>query len=184
MRKTIAIALTLALIPLLAYPCDPCCRPKCEPCCRQDTCTPACDVPCDMGCDAGCMMPCACMEWDTYCGCEMLTGLCISLTTDPCDGTAGPLKLLLRDGDYDEIVTIELAGPLEGYYSMLYEFAEPVRADTLIEAVLINDTDDPATLSWMRVYGMFECWGGWTYMDHACPGAVIGPGGCGRMVLF
>lgn len=184
MRRLIALAFALALIPLLAYPCDRCGRSQCGPCCQQQTCTrPACD-PCGESCDAGCAMPCACMEWESYCGCEMVTGLCISLTTDPCDGTAGPLHLLLRDGDYDEIVTIELAGPIEGYYTMLYEFAEPVRADTLIEAVLINDTDDAATLDWMQVYGMFDCCGGWTYMDHTCPGAVIGPGGCVRMVLF
>ena len=113
MRRMIALAFALALIPLLAYPCDRCGRSQCGPCCQQQTCTrPACD-PCDTGCDAGCAMPCACMEWEPYCGCEMLTGLCISLTTDPCDGTAGPMHLLLRNGDYDEIVTIELAGPIE-----------------------------------------------------------------------
>jgi hypothetical protein len=124
------------------------------------------------------------MEWETYCGCEMLTGLCISLQTDWCDNTAGPLKLLLRDNNFDDIVTIEMAGPIEGYYTMQYTFETPIRADNLKEAVLINDTDDPVTLSWMQVYGMFECWGGWTYFDYACPGAVIGPGGCPRMVLF
>jgi hypothetical protein len=124
------------------------------------------------------------MEWHAYCGCDMLTGLCISLEADWCDGTAGPLLLVLRDGNYDAIAAIELAGPIEGYYAMEYTFAEPIKADSVVEAVLINETDDPVTLNWMMVYGYFECWGGWTYFDHACPGAVIGPGGCPRMVLF
>jgi hypothetical protein len=105
------------------------------------------------------------------------------MEADYCDGTVGPLNLLIRDGNYDEVVTIELAGPIEGYYTMQYTFVEPLPADTLIEAVLINETDDPVTLTWLQVYGTFNC-GGWTYIDHTCPGAVIGPGGCPRMVLF
>lgn len=178
MRRMIALAFALALIPMLAYPGDPCGQ-SCGPCCEQVTCTqPACD-PCGTPCEP----PCACTDWMQYCGCEMLTSLCISLATDPCDGTAGPLMLLLRDTDYDEIVTIELAGPIEGYYTMQYEFAEPIRADSLQEAVLINETEDAVTLTWLQVYGIFDC-GGWTYIDHTCPGAVIGPGGCVRMVLF
>jgi len=188
MRKLLMVAVLLVFIPALAYAGHCHCQPKCQPCCKQDICTrPACTDPCgvcDTGCDSGCGMPCACMEWYPYCGCGNVTGLCISLTADCCDGTAGPLKLLLRDGSYDEIVTIELAGPVEGYYSMEYTFETPVSADSLVEAVLINDTDDPVTLTWMRVYGMLDYCCGWTYMDHVCPGAVIGPGGCPRMVLF
>jgi len=175
MFRVLIVAIALMMLPVLAYPCD-CGRP----CCVQETCTAA---PCDMGCASSCAMPCACMAWDSYCGCEMVTGLCISMETDYCDGTVGPLSLLIRDGNYDEIVTIELAGPIEGYYTMQYTFAEPLRADTLVEAVLINETEDPVTLTWLQVYGIFNC-GGWTYIDHTCPGAVIGPGGCPRMVLF
>lgn len=192
MRKLLLITLILALLPVMAFPCGNCCETKCKPCCKQHTCTPACDTGCNAGCDTGCnagcdmgcAMPCACMEWEPYCGCGMVTGLCISMQTDWCDGTAGPLKLLLRDGNYDDIVTIEMAGPVEGYYTMQYTFETPVSADSLVEAVLINDTDDPVTLSWLQVYGMFDYCGGWTYIDHTCPGAVIGPGGCPRMVLF
>ena len=177
-RYLIVLVLSL-LIPMAAYAdcgCDPCC----EPCCKQDTCTrPACNT-----CDEGCAKPCACMEWHDYCGCEMVTGLCISLEADCCDGTEGPLWLLIRDGDFKDVVMIELAGPIEGYYTMMYEFDEPVRADTLVEAVIINKTDDPVTMMWFNVYGMFGCCGGWDYFDFSCPGVVIGPGGCPRMVLF
>lgn len=187
MRKWVFITLMLALLPAMAWA-GHCGQAKCGTCCKQHTCTPACDTgckpACDMGCAQPCAAPCACMEWEQYCGCEMLTDLCISLQTDWCDNTAGPLKLLLRDNAYDDIVTIELAGPIEGYYTMNYTFEEPIRADSVREAVLINDTDDPVTLTWLMVWGNFGNCGGWTYIDHTCPGVVIGPGGCPRMVLF
>ena len=99
------------------------------------------------------------------------------------DGTAGPIKLQLRDGGYKTVAVVELAGPIEGYYTMTYTFDEPVRADSLVEAVIINDTEDPVTLTWFGVVGNFEC-GSYTYFDKSCPGIVVGPGGCPRMVLF
>jgi len=134
-------------------------------------------------CDDDCAKPCACLEWHAYCGCEMVEGLCISLEADCCDGTEGPLWLLIRDGDFKDVVMIELVGPIDGFYNMMYEFEEPVRADTLFEAVIINKTEDPVTLKWFSVYGFGKCFD-WTYFDFSCPGIVIGPGGCPRMVLF
>ena len=190
--------------------CDTGCKPKCEskcntckPKCKQETCSsckPKCDTgcksKCDTGCkpkceskcntcepkcDTGCPKPCACMDWEQYCGCEMLTGLCITITA--CEGTAGPLLLKLRDINMKTIADVELAGPIDGYYNYNYTFAEPMRADMVHEAVLINGTDDAATLTSLQVIGLFDC-GSFTFIDHTCPGAVIGPGGCPRMVLF
>lgn len=114
----------------------------------------------------------------------MLTGLCISLEAACNAGTEGPIKLLLRDTDFNDIVTIELAGPIDGYYTAQYEFETPIRADNVQEAVIINDTEDSVTLTWFSVYGMFGDCGGWSYFDFSCPGIVIGPDGCPRMVLF
>jgi len=196
MRKRVLIALMLALLPMLSWAGDhpyscgcgaaggmgmtATCGSTCGTCCKQHTCTSACNT----GCAPACPAPCACMDWEQYCGCEMLTGLCISMEAACNDGTAGPLKLLLRDNNYDDIVTIELAGPIDGYYTTNYTFDTPIRADSVREAVLMNDTDDPVTLTWLMVWGNFGNCGGWTFIDHTCPGVVIGPGGCPRMVLF
>ena len=189
--------------------CEPC-KPKCEPCKPKcDTCKPkcekACKPKCDTGCkpkcntceskcsvdkpcgkpdcDKGCAKPCACMSWMPYCGCEMVTSLCINITT-ACDGdTAGPLMFVLRDKDMKTVASIELAGPIADEYSFTYTFAEPMKADLLHEAVLINTTDDPLTITRFNVVGNWEC-GSWTFIDHTCPGAIVGPGGCPRMVMF
>lgn len=91
--------------------------------------------------------------------------------------------LKLRNNMMQTIADVELVGPLNGYYSMEYVFEEPIRADSIREAVLINNTEDPVTLTWLQVVGLMECWT-WTYIDHSCPGLVLGPGGCPRMVLF
>lgn len=197
MRKLVVITMLLALVPMVTWAGGNCCGNKCGTCCKQHTCTKACDTGCKSGCGSSCApacntgcapacpMPCACMAWETYCGCAMLNSLCISLEAACNDGTAGPLKLVLHDNNYDDIATIELAGPIDGYYTTNYTFDTPIRADSVREAVLINDTDDPVTLTWLQVWGSFgDCCGGWTYIDHTCPGVVIGPGGCPRMVLF
>jgi hypothetical protein len=203
MRKRAMIALMLVLLPAMSWAgdhnincgcgsgggtmmtstCGSTCGSSCGTCCKQHTCTSGCNS-CN-SCAPACTQPCACMAWEPYCGCAMLNSLCISMEAACNDGTAGPLKLLLRDNNYDDIVTIELAGPIDGYYTMNYTFDAPIRADSVREAVLMNDTDDPVTLTWLQVWGNFgECYGGWTYIDHTCPGVVIGPGGCPRMVLF
>jgi hypothetical protein len=169
-------------------PCKPKCESKCSPCkpkCESkcSPCKPKCESKCSEPCDKGCPKPCACFDWVPYCGCEMVNSLCISLEAACEAGTAGPIKLQLRDRDFKTVAVVELAGPIEGYYTMTYTFAEPVRADSLVEAVIINETEDPVTLTWFNVVGNFEC-GSYTYFDKSCPGILIGPGGCPRMVLF
>jgi len=114
----------------------------------------------------------------------MLTDLCITMETACNEGTAGPLQLKLYDTSYKLIATIDLAGPIDGLYSTGYTFATPIRADSLQEAVLINTTNDPVTLTRLLIHGVFSPCDGCTYINHYCPGAVIGPGGCTRMVLF
>jgi hypothetical protein len=166
--------------------CDGGCKSKCNSCeakpacskCGQKSCSGGCG---QSSCSSGCAKPCACTEWNQYCGCEMLSSLCISLQA--CDGTAGPLMLKLRDTSFKTIADIELAGPIDGYYNYTYTFAEPIPASSLQEAVIINSTDDAATLTWFSVFGNFDC-GGFSYFDYSCPGVVVGPGGCPRMVLF
>ena len=116
-----------------------------------------------------------------YCGCGEVNSLCI--TIDACEGTAGPLKLQLRDQNNKTVTIIELPGPVDCFYSYTYTFDKPIDAAQLDEAVLINDTDDPATLTSLRVAGLGDCFC-WTYVDHSCPGTVIGPGGCKRMVIY
>jgi len=111
----------------------------------------------------------------------MVSSLCITLTA--CEGTAGPLKLLLRDRSLHKVVEIELAGPVDCYYNMTYTFDKPVPASSLGEAVLINATDDPATITSLRIVGMDSCFS-WTFVDHTCPGVLLGTGGCTRMVIY
>lgn len=117
-----------------------------------------------------------------YCGCGMVNSLCITITA--CEGTAGPMKLQLRDTNNATVAIIELAGPIDNYYNYNYTFDKPVDATSLKEAVLINDTEDPATITSLRVVGMDGACFNWVYVDHTCPGAVIGPGGCKRMVVY
>jgi hypothetical protein len=115
----------------------------------------------------------------------MIDSLCIQLSTCGCDGgTAGPLKLELHDNAGKIIATVQLDGPIDGSASWNYKFAEPIKADSLREAVLINDTDDSATLTWFSVTGMGEC--GWSYnfFDKKCKGVTIGKDGCPRFVMF
>ena len=111
----------------------------------------------------------------------MVSSLCITITA--CEGTAGPMKLLLRDQSLHKLVEIELAGPIDCYYNMTYTFDTPVAASSLGEAVLINETDDPTTVTSLRLVGMDACFS-WTYIDHTCPGVVVGPGGCKRVVVY
>jgi hypothetical protein len=138
------------------------------------------------GCAPACSMPCACTEWEQYCGCEMLTSICINMEAVCGEGTNGPMQLELYDTSYRKIVTIDLPMPVEGFYSTGYTFATPIRADSLQEAVLVNEnTDDPVTLTWLLIHGTFEnCCGTCTYINHYCSGVEIGTANCTRMVLF
>ncbi len=174
--------------------CKPACAPqtctKCNTCapncdtCKQNSCTKSCGkCAAQPSCDTSCAMPCACDEWNAYCGCGMLTGLCINLQAACNDGTAAPVYLVLRDSRMNELATIELGAPIDGYYQMTYTFDEPLDATAPTEALLLNDSDDTVTLEWLQVTGLMQC-GSFTYFDHACPGVVIGQGGCPRMVLF
>jgi hypothetical protein len=162
------------------------CAPKCSPC-KQNSCSKPCGScgKCNAApsCNTGCAAPCACDEWNTYCGCGSLTGLCISLRAACNDGTAAPVFLVLRDSRMNELATIELSAPIEGYYQTTYTFEEPLDATAPVEALLLNDNEDTVTLEWLSVTGLLQC-GSFTYFDHACPGVVIGQGGCPRMVLF
>jgi hypothetical protein len=172
--------------------CDAC-KPKCELCapkcssCEQSSCTKPCSSCGKCGgtpsCGESCAKPCACSEWNTYCGCGMLTSVCINLEASCCDGAAGPVYLVLRDKRMNTLASIELAGPLEGYYQISYDFETPLDATAPVEALLLNDSEDTLTLQWLKVTGLLEC-GSFTYFDHACPGVVIGQGGCPRMVLY
>ncbi len=167
--------------------CDTGCKPKCDSGCKPK-CKSACGScgksDCGGGCKSagGCAQPCACAAWHDYCGCEMVSSLCITITA--CEGTAGPLKLQLRDPYFKTLAMVELPGPIEGYYNYTYTFDTPVQASMLGEAVLINDTEDPTTLTSMQVVGMDGYCFNWTFVDHTCPGAIVGPGGCKRMVIY
>lgn len=167
--------------------CDTGCKDKCHSGCK-DKCKSACNScgksDCGGGCQAaaGCPQPCACAAWHDFCGCGQVSSLCISITA--CEGTAGPLKLQLRDPQFKTVTIIELPGPIEGYYNYTYTFEKPVDATMLGEAVLINDTEDAATLTSLRVVGMDGNCFNWVYVDHTCPGAIVGPGGCKRMVIY
>ena len=183
--------------------CSPCkteCKPKCSPCapkcnpcepkcgkCKQNSCTKPCGTCGKCGevssCNTGCAAPCACTEWNEYCGCGTLTGLCISLRAACHDGTAVPIYLVLRDRQMNELATVELGAPINGYYNMTYTFDEPLDATAPVEALLLNDNEDTVTLEWLQVIGLMQC-NSFTYFDYSCPGVVIGKGGCPRMVLF
>lgn len=161
--------------------CKPACENKCKPKC-ENKCKPKCENKCNSCAPApACPQPCACDAWVPYCGCEEITSLCI--TMQACEGTAGPLWLQIRDPKYATLAMIELAGPIDGYYNMTYTFEKPVPASALMEAVLINKTDDAVTMTSMRVVGMNECFS-YVYIDKTCSGMVIGKEGCPRLVMY
>jgi hypothetical protein len=166
--------------------CGSCGKPSCDGGCKSKSACGSCGKSsCGGGCQSGggCAQPCACEAWHDFCGCGTVSSLCITITT-ACDGTAGPLKLQLRDPYFKTLALIEIPGPIEGYYNFTYTFDTPVEASMLGEAVLINDTEDPATLTSLRVVGMDGYCFNWVYVDHTCPGAIVGPGGCKRMVIY
>jgi hypothetical protein len=162
------------------------CKDKCHGGCQQSKCNSCGQSSCSGGSSCGaassCAKPCACQAWQDYCGCGTVSSLCISITA--CEGTAGPLKLQLRNPANETVVVVELPGPIEGYYNYTYTFETPVDAALLAEATLINDTEDPATLTSLRVVGMDGYCFNWVYVDHTCPGVLVGPGGCKRMVIY
>jgi hypothetical protein len=157
--------------------CNGGCKSACGSCGKV-----GCNGGCQQACGGGCAKPCACDAWDQFCGCGTVSSLCITITA--CEGTAGPMKLQLRDTNYKTVAVIELPGPIDCYYNFTYTFDKPVDAASLQEAVLINDTEDPATITSLRVVGMDGACFSWVYVDHTCPGALLGPGGCKRMVVY
>jgi hypothetical protein len=112
----------------------------------------------------------------------MISSLSISITAS--EGTTGGMKLLLRNGLLQQVVLIDLPGPITNDYTYTYTFAAPVMASVLFEAVLINDGDDPATLTSLRVVGLGEAGFSYMFVEHTCPGAIVGIGGCQQMEIY
>ncbi len=162
--------------------CDSCdkCRPKCKNKCGQCSTAGLADYSATMDSPPA-ANPCACDAWAPYFGQETVDSLSISIMTS--EGTAGPLMLSLRDPQHRQLALIELRGPIEGNYFFAYTFDSPVPASDLLEAVLINDGTDPATLTMFRVLGLGENDFSHVYIDHTCTGAIVGPGGCTRMEM-
>jgi hypothetical protein len=126
-------------------------------------------------------MACACDAWVPYSGDELVRSLSISITVS--EGTSGTLKLQLLNPTHQQIALLELPGLVKGDHSFTYTFKTPVKASDLMEAELINDGDDPATLTSIRVVGMDGAYFSYVFIEHTCSGAVIGPGGCPQMRL-
>jgi len=126
-------------------------------------------------------MACACDAWVPYSGDEMVRSLSISITAS--ESTTDPMQLRLRNPAHQQLALIELPRLVKGDYSYIYTFETPVKASTLMEAELINDGDDPATLTSIRVVGMDGAYFSYVFIEHTCSGAVIGPGGCPQMTM-
>lgn len=125
---------------------------------------------------------CGCDAWVPYSGSELVESLRISITAT--EGTTGGMKLLLRNPLLQQVVLIDLPGPITNDYTYTYSFGTPVKASDLFEAVLINEGDDPATLTSLRVVGVGEGSFNYMFVEHTCPGALVGIGGCPRMEIY
>jgi hypothetical protein len=95
--------------------------------------------------------PCAPPAWKDYCGCETIS--CLTVDMNVCEGTEGMLTLVLRDTAGNETHRFSLDGPIYGNYSETFDLGEAVPAESIADAVLVNESDDSVTLTFLSVIG-------------------------------
>lgn len=124
---------------------------------------------------------CACSDFKRYDGEEQLRGFTITFKAE--SDCATGFVLLIRNDRMRKIAEIPLAGPHHGEQTLDFDLASAAPASSVRMAVLVNQTQKDVKISYLKIVGHFTD-GDFTYFEKACPGVVIGNGGCPRMALY
>jgi hypothetical protein len=110
-------------------------------------------------------------KWNAYCGCATID--CLTIDMNVCEGTDGLLTLVLRDAQGKDIRRISLDGPIDGNYNNSFDLGAPIRAESITDAVLVNESDDSVTLTFLSVIGHGQNGFDYKFAKHKSEGLVI-----------
>lgn len=124
---------------------------------------------------------CACNEFHRYHGSAELTSLHVMIKAES-DCVKG-FALAMRNDRGRMVCEIPLTGPHSGDQAFDLQLKAPCSAETIRQAVLINNTSNSVKITYMKITGQLTD-GEFVFFEKECPGVVIGAKGCARMVLF
>jgi hypothetical protein len=124
---------------------------------------------------------CSCSEFHRYRGNAELNSFHVVIKAESSCATG--FTLLFRDERGRRAREIALNGPHAGEQSYDVLIENPIPAMAIRQAVLINNTSNDVKITYMKITGGLSD-GDFVFFEKECPGVVIGPKGCPRMVLY
>jgi hypothetical protein len=124
---------------------------------------------------------CSCSVFKRYDGEAQLRGITITFKAE--SDCASGFMLLIRNDRMRKLAEIPLAGPHHGEQTLSFDLDSVAPARSVRMAVLVNQTQKDVKISYLKIVGQLTD-GEFTYFEKACPGVVIGNGGCPRMALY